>query len=125
MPYDGEEYDDNDEDNSDIEETELPSTEKENLDRVEIELQNVQLGEEESHPKMPCILLIPSGSQVTSPFDRIDVGLDEVMQNHPRIIDTIIIRITIIFNINYHHRTNPYHIHLYIHTNNYNNYQNS
>ena len=59
---------------------------------VEIEIGNVQLGEEESSPKLHCILLIPSGTNVSSPFDPIDVGVDEIMQNHPRIINKIIIK---------------------------------
>ena len=94
VPHDGEEYDDDDEDIDDVEEIGPPSTVKENLDMVEIELQNIQLLEEESHPKMQRILLIPSGTQVTSPFDPINVGLDEVMQNHPRIVYMPTITIT-------------------------------
>ena len=61
-----------------------------NLDEVEIEIQNVQHGEEESSPKMQQIHLITREGSGRSPFNPIDVGLYEMMQSHPRIIETVI-----------------------------------
>ena len=87
--YYEEEYD---EDAIEVEEIKPPANFTDNLDTVEFGIGNVHLGEEESSPNPYHILLIPSRTNVPSPFDPIDVGLDEIMQNHPRIIDTIIIK---------------------------------
>ena len=87
--YYEEEYD---EDAIEAEEIKPPANSTDNLHTVEFGIGNVHLGEEESSPNPHRILLIPSRTKLPSPFDPIDVGLDKIMQNHPKIIDTIIIK---------------------------------
>ena len=95
-----------------------------NLDEVEVIIKNVQQEEEESSSNMHRIHLLDGGDNGQNPFDPIDVGLDEMMQSHPKIIETVIIRRPTTKSHQHTHRKHNYHIQLYIHANNYHNYHN-